>query len=121
MRSAGIGRRFAGLFVDWILCLLVAGLFGPLSGSVWPVVVLIVQHTFFVGLFGQTPGMFVVRVHCVEADSGRPIGLPRAAMRAMLLALVIPPLIMRADGRGLHDRAAGSIVTRQQAALPPTG
>jgi len=120
MTPASFGRRFAGLFVDWILCLLVAGLFGPLNGSVWPVVVLIVQHTFFVGLFGQTPGMFVVRLRCVEPDSGRPIGLPRAALRAVLLVLLVPPLIMDADGRGLHDRAAGSAVTRL-AALPPVG
>ena len=110
MRSAGIGRRFAGLFVDWILCLLVGGLFGPLNGSVWPLVVLIVEHTFFVGLFGQTPGMFVVRLRCVAVGSGGPIGLPRALLRAALLALVVPPLIMDADRRGLHDRAAGSIV-----------
>jgi len=38
----------------------------------------------------------------------------------VLLVLVVPPLIMDADGRGLHDRAAGSIVTRQ-VALPPAG
>lgn len=114
MRPASIGRRFAGLLVDWILCLLVGSLFGPLTGSVWPLVVLVAEYTFFLGLFGQTPGMFVVKVRCVAVDSvadgGRPIGLPRAALRAVLLALVIPPLIMDADRRGLHDRAAGSVV-----------
>ena len=75
--------------------------------------VLIVQHTFFVGLFGQTPGMFVVRVRCVEpafgtTDRAAPGG---AACRAAG-PLVVPPLIMDADGRGLHDRAAGTVVVR---------
>ena len=79
MTPASFGRRFAGLFVDWILCLLVAGLFGPLNGSVWPVVVLIVQHTFFVGLFGQTPGMFVR-----PAASTRTPAPPTTSRRALL-------------------------------------
>jgi hypothetical protein len=46
----------------------------------------------------------------VAVTTGGPIGLPRAALRALLLVLIVPPLVMDADGRGLHDRAAGSIV-----------
>jgi uncharacterized RDD family membrane protein YckC len=107
---AGLGRRFAALLVDWLLCLLVGGLFGPLNGSVWPVVVLVAEYAFFLGLFGQTPGMYMTRIRCVAAGTGAPIGVPRAALRGVLLALVVPALIMDGDRRGLHDRAAGSIV-----------
>jgi uncharacterized RDD family membrane protein YckC len=33
-------------------------------------------------------------------------------IRTVLLCLVIPPVVYDADGRGLHDRAAGTIVLR---------
>ncbi len=33
-------------------------------------------------------------------------------MRQLLVAVVIPPLVFRPDGRGLHDIAAGSRTAR---------
>jgi hypothetical protein len=33
-------------------------------------------------------------------------------IRTVLLCLVIPPVVYDADGRCLHDRAAGTIVLR---------
>jgi uncharacterized RDD family membrane protein YckC len=35
-----------------------------------------------------------------------------AALRTALLMLLIPALISDRDGRGLHDRAAGTVVVR---------
>jgi uncharacterized RDD family membrane protein YckC len=116
---ASLGRRFAALLVDWLLCLLIGGLFGPLNGSVWPVVVLVGEYTFFVGLFGRTPGMYMTRIHCVSVGTGGPLGLPRAALRAVLLALLVPALIMDGNRRGLHDRAAGSIMLMAPPPDPP--
>jgi uncharacterized RDD family membrane protein YckC len=74
------------------------------------VFVLIVEYGFFLGLFGQTPGMWVTRIRCVGFVHGRPVGIPRALLRGVLLALVVPALIMDGDRRGLHDRAAGTVV-----------
>ena len=34
------------------------------------------------------------------------------SLRQFLVLLVIPPLVFRPDGRGLHDMAAGSAVVR---------
>jgi uncharacterized RDD family membrane protein YckC len=108
---APLGRRFGALVVDWILCLLVASLYANPRLVAWPpVVILVLEYGFFIGLFAQTPGMFVTRLRCVSFADGRPIGIPRALLRGVLLALVIPALIMDSDRRGLHDRAAGSIV-----------
>src|SRR6266545_3236613 len=72
-------------------------------------VVLIAEYGFFIGLFGQTPGMWMVRIRCVSMADGGRLGLVRAALRGALLCLVVPALIMK-DGRGLHDRAVGSVV-----------
>ncbi|HEX6872384.1 MAG TPA: RDD family protein, partial [Micromonosporaceae bacterium] len=68
------------------------------------------EYGFFLGLFGQTPGMWITKIHCLRFSDGAAIGIPRALLRGFLLALVVPGLIMDSNRRGLHDRAAGSVV-----------
>ncbi|HEY0699651.1 MAG TPA: RDD family protein [Micromonospora sp.] len=97
--------------IDWVLCLLAANFFGdPLRDGWPPVVVLVAEYALFVGLFTQTPGMFVTRVRCVGyADGGR-IGVVRGLLRGVLLSLVVPALLMDDKRRGVHDRLVGSVV-----------
>jgi uncharacterized RDD family membrane protein YckC len=109
---ASWGRRFGALLIDWVLCTVVASfLVDSLRANPWPQLGLFVlAHAFFVGLFGQTAGMALFRIRCVSiADSGA-VGIPRALLRALLLALVVPAMISDGDGRGVHDRVAGSVV-----------
>jgi len=104
-------RRFAALFVDWVLCLLIAGLVADPRRVAWvPVAILVFEYSFFVGLFGQTPGMWLLKIRCVSVRDGAPVGPLRGLIRGLLLALVVPALIMDKDRRGLHDRAAGTVV-----------
>lgn len=111
VRPANFGRRFAALLIDWALCLMVAAFYADPRVVAWPpVAVLIVLNTVGIGLFGQTPGMAVAGVRCISVFDGGAIGLARGLLRAILLALLIPAVIMDTDRRGLHDRAAGSIV-----------
>ncbi len=113
---ASLGRRLLALFIDWIACLLISGLFAaPRTNPVAAPLVLVLEYTFFVGFFTQTPGMWLARIRCVSIRPGReglPIGAPRAALRGLLLALAIPALLMDQDQRGLHDKAAGSRMVR---------
>jgi len=119
--AAGLGARLLGLVVDWVACLLVVGAFAGSdvwTGDGWvavaPLLVLYVEHTVLVGLLGTSIGHRVARIRVVDRagpPGGPPVGLARAALRALLLCLAIPPLVMDADGRGLHDRAAGTVVT----------
>ncbi|MDI6098067.1 RDD family protein [Actinoplanes sp. NEAU-A12] len=109
---AGLGPRLGALVIDWVLCLLIASLYASPFVKSWPaVLVLIVANTFFLGLFGQTPGMRLLRIRCVSYPDGGVLGLGRGLIRAVLLGLFIPAIILNGEGRGLHDRAAGSIVT----------
>lgn len=106
-----MARRFGALVLDWLLCVLVSGIFANPTRDAWaPVVVLIAEYGFFLGLFGETPGMWFTKLRCVGIADGRPVGIPRALLRGALLALVVPALIMDQDRRGLHDRAAGTVV-----------
>jgi uncharacterized RDD family membrane protein YckC len=106
---ATLQRRFGALLVDWLLCLLIAGFLDRFPNN-WAPLVLVVEYAFFLGLFGQTPGMRLARIACVSIVDGRPVGIPRAFLRGLLLALFVPALIMDRQRRGLHDRAAGTIV-----------
>jgi uncharacterized RDD family membrane protein YckC len=106
-----LARRFVALLIDWVLCLLISSIFGDPRRDSWiPLVVLVVEYAFFIGLFAQTPGMYVRSIRCVSVTTGGPIGIPRAALRGILLCLVIPAVIMDSDRRGLHDRLAGSVI-----------
>ena len=43
---------------------------------------------------------------------GRPVGLWWALLRTLLLLAVVPPLVFDGDLRGLHDKAADTLVIR---------
>ncbi len=108
---AGFGRRLGALLIDWALCLVVASFYANPQVVPWPpVLVLVVLNTVLIGPFGRTPGMALAGIRCISMADGGAIGLARGFVRAILLALLIPALIMDASRRGLHDRAAGSVV-----------
>jgi uncharacterized RDD family membrane protein YckC len=56
-------------------------------------------------------GKRVLGIRVVRLD-GRPVGLGWALVRTILLLFVVPALITDRDLRGLHDRAANTIVIR---------
>ena len=49
------------------------------------------------------------------------MGLLGALARTILVAAVIPPLVFRPDGRGLHDLMAGTATVTLQTARGGTG
>ena len=59
----------------------------------------------------QTIGMRVTRIRVVRLDS-RPLAFLPALVRGVLVVLTVPALITDRDGRGLHDKAVGSVVVR---------
>jgi hypothetical protein len=110
-----LGRRFSALLIDWLLCLFASAPLGGFKDNPWVTpATLLVEYTFFLGLFGQTPGMYLARMRVVRSGTGGPIGIPRALLRGLLLLLVVPALILDRQQRGLHDRAAGSIVVQAE-------
>ncbi|MGA4881749.1 RDD family protein [Streptomyces lydicamycinicus] len=109
------GRRFAALFIDWALCLLIA--YGLLSGgkaqaaSNWALVVFAVLSVLTVGTVGFTPGKRLLGLRVISEDGGR-ISLPRVVLRTVLLVAVIPAVVWDRDGRGLHDRLTRAVQVR---------
>jgi uncharacterized RDD family membrane protein YckC len=111
LSPASFGPRFAALMIDWAFCLVASSLFGNPVIVAWPAsVLLIVLNTVGIGFFGRTLGMTLARIRCISyADAGA-IGPWKGLIRAVLLALLIPAVILDSQTRGLHDRAAGSVV-----------
>jgi uncharacterized RDD family membrane protein YckC len=109
-------RRVVALLVDWVASTLVvvvfvgSDYFEPGSSSqFWVLGVYVVESALLTALVGGSFGKIATRLRVVRATGDpRPIGLLQALVRSVLVALVIPPLIYRPDGRGLHDMVAGS-------------
>lgn len=119
LTAASLSRRFGALLIDWLLCLLISRAFADPVEAPWLAPgILLVVYALFLGFFAQTLGMRLVKIRCVSLTTGRPIGVPRAVLRGALLLLAVPALIMDKDGRGLHDKAAGSMVTTIPPAAP---
>jgi uncharacterized RDD family membrane protein YckC len=112
---ASVGRRLVAIAVDWVLCLLIAGwlLRHTGLGQFGPLLVLFVENVLLVGTAGATVGHRLLGIH-VETVPGAAPGLRRALVRSLLLCLAVPPLVWDADHRGLHDRAAGTLVARSE-------
>ena len=116
IETASWGRRILALFVDWIASsLAVVAVIGPDGWSedqrsgFYVLGVFVLESAFLMALAGGSFGQLATRIRVVRYDgSGRPLDLLRALLRQLLIALVVPPLVYKPDGRGLHDLAAGS-------------
>ena len=105
-----MGRRLAALFVDWILSTVIALAIFHSRG--WgTLLVFAVEVYVLTALTGFTVGKRLLGIRVVRLD-GKPVGLVWALVRTLLLLAVVPPLITDRDLRGLHDRAANTIVIR---------
>ncbi len=62
-------------------------------------------------LTGFTVGKRLLGLRVIRLD-GKPVGLWWALVRTVLLLAVVPPLVFDSDLRGLHDRAANTLVIR---------
>jgi uncharacterized RDD family membrane protein YckC len=119
IETASWGRRILALFVDWIASTLaVIAVLGPDGwlddryAGTYTMGVFLLETTLLTALTGGSFGKLAtgLRVATYAGDRvwARPPDLLRCAVRQLLICLVIPPLVFRPDGRGLHDLAAGS-------------
>ena len=115
--TASWARRILALFVDWFAStLVVIFALGGLqawsdsrASGFYALGVFVLETAVFIALMGGSFGQVATRLRVVRANGDRrPIDPLRALLRQVLIALVIPPLVYRPDGRGLHDIAAGS-------------
>lgn len=122
MEIPSLMRRLGALLIDWIIAAFSAV---TLAGVRYPPAPLdedpsqtfiiigffVLEVGLLTGLVGFSIGKRLLGMR-IENPDGRPIGVPRALLRTLLLCLVLPAIVMTDDKRGIHDLAAGSRVVK---------
>lgn len=127
---AGLGRRFVAIAIDWAASLLVVRLlfaeltYGSPAYGMATLAIFGFEIFVLTWMSGASFGQRLLSIQirrldqlAVASGSGTDgpvagIGLAAAAFRTILLCLLIPALIWDRDGRGLHDKAAGTACVR---------
>lgn len=114
-QSASWAQRALALLIDWFGSMLVVMLFqggsivGDMTAQIYVHVLFVLETTFFTALLGGSFGKLAVRLRVVRADgSGLPVTFLSCLLRQVMVGLVIPPLVFRPDGRGVHDMVTGT-------------
>jgi uncharacterized RDD family membrane protein YckC len=106
---ATLGRRVGALVIDYGAAYLISGFFD------WdPLVILALFgaiQIIFLPTLQASPGHRLFGMTLRRTDGGW-VGLWRPILRTALLIVVIPAAIWDADNRGLHDKAAGTVLVR---------
>lgn len=114
---AWFGRRVIAFVIDWFASVLVALLvfpqfgYGTNASMLATLAIFSVEVIVLTWLTGASFGQRLMGLQVVSIDGGR-LPLWRVMVRTALILLVIPAVVYDNDGRGLHDRAAASMVVR---------
>ena len=114
---ASMGRRVGAFVIDIVLSALAAWwITAPEAPRNMSLLVWALMTVVTVALFGITPGQAALGLRVVPtAPQGAPartfVG-PWAIPRTVLIFLIVPPLLLDANGRGLHDRLCRTVVLR---------
>jgi len=116
-QRAWFGRRVVAFLVDWFASVLVALLVFPQFGygtnesMLATLLIFTAEVIVLTWLTGASFGQRIVGLRVISIDGGR-LPLWRVVIRTALILLVIPAVVYDAQGRGLHDRVAASVVVR---------
>ena len=112
---AGFQTRAAAFGVDIAAAALLAAVFtAPDLPANWSLVAFGAITVGAYVLVGQTPGMRLLGLRLAHPRPGERLALWRAVVRTALLCLLVPALLVDADGRGLHDRLTGTAVVHER-------
>ncbi len=102
------GRRIGALVIDWALSVLISIAFFEYAAFATLGIFALTQIVFLISASGSI-GHLIFRMRVVPMSGGW-IGPWRPMVRTILLCLVVPALIWDKDQRGLHDKAAGTLI-----------
>lgn len=117
LEHAGWGRRIAALFIDWVVSTLVfiaivgGSTYSKVGGGFYVPLVLFAEIAIFTILLGGSFGQVALKMRVRRIDGAR-LSPWAVLIRTLLILLVVPPLIYKPDGRGLHDMVVDSATFR---------
>jgi uncharacterized RDD family membrane protein YckC len=107
---APLWRRLFAIIIDWSLASFLSWAIFRYDNLATLVIFAITQW-LFVATVGYSVGHRVLKLK-VRQLNGSWVGFWRSLIRVGLILLVLPPTIWDSDGRGLHDKAAGTVLVR---------
>ena len=113
-----LGRRLSALMVDWLACYFIVAASAGGIGKMAPNRSITVLGLFFAevailsALQGASLGHRVFGIRIVRFTDGGAISPLQALIRTALLITVIFAITFDENGRGMHERFSGSVLTR---------
>lgn len=109
---AKMGRRSLALCIDWAAALLISAAF--FNGDNTATLVTFALETLILSAStGSSFGHRIAGLRLQRIDGLPTIGVLKATLRVGLILLVLPAVIWDNDNRGLHDKAAGTVLVRR--------
>jgi uncharacterized RDD family membrane protein YckC len=108
---AKMGRRVLALGIDWALALMVSRAFFG-SDNTATLTFFMLEQWLLVATLGNSFGHLIAGIKVRKLD-GSYVGIVPALIRIGLILLVIPAVIWDTDNRGLHDKAAKTVLVRR--------
>lgn len=113
-----LGRRFAALMVDWLACYFIVAASAGGLGKMAPNRSVTVLALFFAevavlsALQGASLGHRIFGVKIIRFSDAGAITPIQALVRTALLITVIFAITFDENGRGMHERFSGTVLTR---------
>ena len=113
-----LGRRMSALMVDWLACYFIvaasAGGIGQMAPNrSWTVLALFfAEIALLSALQGASLGHRIFGIKILRFTDGGAITPLQALIRSALLITVIFAITFDENGRGLHERFSGTVLTR---------
>ena len=108
---ARFGRRLGGIAIDWGMAVALSAAFFAYN-SIVTLLLFVALQVLFTIVINASIGHAVLGMRVVPLAGGL-LGVWRPVVRALLIALVIPAIVWDENQRGVHDRAAGTILLRR--------
>ena len=117
-KRVSLGRRMSALMVDWLACYFIvaasAGGLGKMAPNrSWTVLALFFAEVAILSaLQGASLGHRIFGIKIIRFADGGAITPVQALIRSALLVTVIFAITFDENGRGMHERFSGSVLTR---------
>lgn len=105
-----IGRRLAGVSLDWLACYAIVRGFGGEYSYILPF--FIFEYGFFLILQGQSFGHKLLHLKVIDTHTQGKPNLKQVLIRTFFLVLVITAITYDENGRGIHERLSGTETLR---------
>jgi len=111
-------RRMAALALDWLACYaIVAAFSGGIdqmspNHSLYVLIMFFVVTWILISLQGATLGHRIFGMKVVRFQDGAAINPLQVLIRTTLMVLVVTAVTFDDNGRGIHERLSGSVLTR---------